>query len=118
MFALFNQHKKLIGYSPDFPNNPNLNVLKKQLPQEFSDLSKWHWEGDYDNGAMVSNKKIVEMDSMQKVYQKILSTYPIGVQLVNIIKQLNILSKKENLYDSSFKEMSSDILEMLKDINK
>ena len=100
------------------PNNDKINILKKKLPEEYSDLKLWHWEGDYDNGAMVSNKKTIELDEAQKAYQEILKSYPIGIQLINVIKQLNLISKNANLFNSEFKEMSSTILEILAKHNK
>jgi len=118
MFALFNNKKQFIGYSPDLPNNDKINILKKKLPEEYSDLQKWHWEGDYDNGAMVSNKKIIELNETQKAYQEIVNAYPIGIQLINVIKQLNLISKNANLFNSEFKEMSNNILEILAKHNK
>jgi hypothetical protein len=118
MFALFNADKKFIGYSPDLPNNDKLNILRKKLPEQYSDLRFWHWEGDYDSGAMVSNKKTIELDDNRKAYEEIVKTYPLGIQLFNIIKQLNLLSKNANLFDSDFKEMSNNILEILAKHNK
>jgi hypothetical protein len=118
MFALFNTNKQLIGYSPDLPPNDKLNILRKELPPEFSNLKYFHWEGDYDNGAMVSNKKIVELDESKKAYDEILNAYPIGIQLINMIKQLNLISKNANLFDSNFKEMSDNMLEILAKYNK
>lgn len=53
MYALFDKDKKFIGYSPDFPENPGLNIFKFKLPEDKSDLTKWKWVGDMFTGKMV-----------------------------------------------------------------
>lgn len=53
MYALFNKEKKIIGYSEDFPDTPNLDVFKVKLPEEKSNLMEWKWCGDMLTGNMV-----------------------------------------------------------------
>lgn len=53
MYALFNKEKKLIGYSGDFPDTPNLDVFKIKIPEEKSNLMEWKWDGDMLTGNMV-----------------------------------------------------------------
>ena len=118
MFALFNDNKKFIGYAPHIENNSFLCAYYKEIPKEYSNLAEWHWEGDYDTGGMVSNKKIIELNEQQKVVQKILKKYSIATQMLNITKQLYILSKNANLFDNDFKEMSKDIFDILSENNK
>lgn len=118
MFALFNQNKEFIGYSPDLPEVPNLAINRKKIPDQFCNLAEWHWEGNFDTGKMVSNKKIIELNNHQKALKKIIEIYPLGVQIINIIKQLDVLSKNSNLFDNDFKEMSKTIMDILSTQNK
>jgi hypothetical protein len=60
MYALFNKDKKLVGYSEDFPDTPNLDIFKYEILEEQSNLMEWKWEGDMLNGKMV--KKNLEKD--------------------------------------------------------
>ena len=53
MFVLFNKNKEFIGYSPDFPNIPNLNIFKFEISQDKSDLTEWKWVGDMLTGKMI-----------------------------------------------------------------
>lgn len=118
MFVLFNNNKKFIGYSPDAEKVNDISAYSKEIPEQFSNLNEWHWEGDYDNGKMISNKKFIELTEEQKAIRKIIDQYPLGVQLINIIKQLNVLSKNANLFDNDYKEMSNNIMEIMSGINK
>jgi hypothetical protein len=56
MFVLFDKNKNFIGYSPDFPDTPNLNIFKLKLPEEQSDITKWVWDGDMITGKMIKIK--------------------------------------------------------------
>lgn len=57
MYAIFNKNNKFVGYSDtDFPDYPNLEILKLKIPEEQCDLSKWWWEGDMLTGKMVEQK--------------------------------------------------------------
>ena len=118
MFALFNKDKKFIGYSPDVSKNPNISPFYKEIPHQYRDISQWHWEGDFDTGGMVSNKKIIELTKDQKILAKLHETYSLGTQIVNIVKQLDILSKNANLYDSDFKDMKTKMMEIICSFDK
>lgn len=118
MFALFNQDKKFIGYSPNPPNVPGLKILKKEIPAEYGNLKEWAWRGDYDTGGMFPTGKIIEVDKEKQALKTILEKYPLGKQIFNIVKQLRIIAEKENVLDPSFKEMSDDMLDLLKYFNK
>jgi hypothetical protein len=52
MYALFNDNKQFIGFSPDITDQSK--ILKHKIPKEFSDFRMWKWVGDYDSGRMVS----------------------------------------------------------------
>jgi hypothetical protein len=56
MYALFDKNKQFIGYSPDFPDTPGLDIFKLEIPEDKSDITKWKWEGDMFNGRMVEIK--------------------------------------------------------------
>lgn len=118
MLALFNQNKQLIGYAPVIPEGSNFQGYHREIPLEFSNLSEWHWEGNFDNGKMVSNRKSIELDGETKALKEIIEKYPLGIQITNIIKQLHLLSKNANLFNSDFKEMSTDVLDILSKYNK
>lgn len=53
MYALFNKDQKLVGYSDDFPDTPNLDIFKYKIPDEQSNLSEWRWDGDMLSGKMI-----------------------------------------------------------------
>jgi hypothetical protein len=118
MLALFNHNKQLIGYAPNIQEESNFQGLYKEIPLEFSNLSEWHWEGDFDNGEMISNRKIIELDNEAKALKEIIERYPLGIQITNIIRQLHLISKNVNLFDNRFKEMSTDVLDILSKYNK
>jgi hypothetical protein len=118
MFALFDKNNKnLIGYAPNITNINNISLFK-EIPEEFSNLHEWSWEGDYDTGKMVTNKKIISLNEEHEHLKKIIELYPLGTQIINIIRQLHILSKNANLFDNDFKEMSNNILEIMSKCNK
>jgi hypothetical protein len=56
MYVLFDKNKNFIGYSPDFPDTPNLGIFKLKLPEDQSDINEWTWEGDMFTGKMVKIK--------------------------------------------------------------
>ena len=118
MLALFDQNKQLIGYAPDIPEGNAFSGYSLEIPQEYSDLTQWHWEGSYDDGKMISNKETIELNEETKALKEIISKYSLGIQITNIIKQLHLLSKNANLFDADFKVMSTDILDILSRNNK
>lgn len=112
MFALFNVEKQFIGYSPDIPENTN--ILKKEIPEEQSDVILWRWEGDYDNGRMVHvdiGYPIEEIELERQLLEYIAKEYPINVQILNIMKQLRkIIQNNDELQDDEFMDMSDCIV--------
>lgn len=110
MFALFNLNKQFIGLSPDVPSSAQ--VLKKEIPIEQSDPRIWKWEGDYDNGKMIkifSDERIEEFDLEGQLFEEIDLKYPLGIQLINITKQLHRITPIENM-DRDFALMAQTIL--------
>ena len=112
MFALFNKDKIFIGYSNDIPDTST--VLKKEIPKEQSDIMLWRWEGDYENGRMVSvdiGYPIEEIELEKELFSFIDKNYPPQIQMLNIIKQLRkIVQNNENIQDDNFVDMSDYIL--------
>lgn len=112
MFALFNKDKTFIGYSNDIPDTST--VLKKEIPKEQSDIMLWRWEGDYENGRMVSvdiGYPIEEIELEKELFSFIDKNYPPQIQMLNIIKQLRkIVQNNENIQDDNFVDMSDYIL--------
>jgi hypothetical protein len=112
MFALFNIEKQFIGYSPDIPENSN--ILKKEIPEEQSDVTLWRWEGNYDNGKMVSidiGYPVEEIELERQLFEYIGKEYPINVQILNIMKQLRrIVQNNDQLQDDEFMDMSDCII--------
>ncbi len=112
MFALFNKDKTFIGYSSDIPDTST--VLKKEIPKEQSDIMLWRWEGDYENGRMVSvdiGYPIEEIELEKELFSFIDKNYPPQIQMLNIIKQLRkIVQNNENIQDDNFVDMSDYIL--------
>lgn len=115
MLALFNKNnKKFIGFCENFPEESNINFLKMDVPFEYSNPSKYTWTGDFYNGEFVEIQKASYIKSKEEILEDIIKKYPIQIQIINILKQLNILSKKENIYDNHFKEMSEEIIKLWK----
>jgi len=114
MIALFNNEKKFIGFCENFPEQNNTNLLKLEVPEKYANPTKYTWVGDFYNGDFVEIEKAVFLNVQEEKIEIINKQYPIQIQLLNIIKQLNILSKKENIYDCNFKQMSEDILNIWK----
>jgi hypothetical protein len=70
----------MLGYSPDIPENSN--ILKKEIPEEQSDVTLWRWEGNYDNGKMVSidiGYPVEEIELERQLFEYIGKEYPINV---------------------------------------
>lgn len=113
MLVLFNKNKQFIGLSPDIPKEALSNFYTKQIPDHQGDITKWRWEGDYDSGKMVSIAEdgypIEELELEKQLFKEINLKYPLGVQLVNIIRQLKILSANSE-QDYRFSDMADVIL--------
>ena len=93
MFAIFNNDKNFIGYTPDTVSMPG--ILRKEIPEHQRNLQTWQWRGDYDNGCMVdilqegySEEELVEEEQMYNIINK---KYPPSAQLIYIIEQLNLI---------------------------
>jgi hypothetical protein len=113
MFVLFNKEKKFIGYSPDIPSQ--VDILKKEIPASKRDFSVWKWVGDYDNGSMISifeeDYPKEELDLEKKLFSEINSKYPLNTQLINIMRQVKILSEASPMHqDCVFLDMADEIL--------
>lgn len=120
MFVLFNKNKNFIGYSNDIPDNSC--ILKKEIPPETSDILLWRWEGDYDNGKMISNGMgypIEEIELEKNFLNTINKKYPIETQVLNIIKQLKkIVQNNQNIIDDDFIDMADCIINAEDKYNK
>jgi hypothetical protein len=114
MIALFNSNKNFIGFCEDFPEQNNLNFFKIEVPEKYADPTKYTWIGDFYNGEFIEIEKASYIKSQEEMMENIIKKYPIQVQIINIIKQLNTLSNKEKIYDYNFKEMSNEILNIWK----
>jgi hypothetical protein len=114
MIALFNKNKNFIGFCDNFPEYNNDNFLKIEVPEKYADPYKYTWVGDYYNGEFLEIEKALIIKQKEKLIEDINKKYPIEIQLLNIIKQLNILSNKEKIYDNNFKQMSNEILNIWK----
>jgi hypothetical protein len=111
MFALFNKDKNFIGYSDDILENSL--ILKREIPLETSDISVWRWEGNYDDGKMVSNNieyPIEELELEKELFNKINTKYPPQIQFLNIIKQLKkIIQYNQDVMDDDFMDMADSV---------
>jgi len=108
MLALF-KNKKFIGYSEEFSSENPLNIEVKEVPDEYSDISKFTWFGDMESGNFIDVKTAFILKKQNEVNEKIKEKYSIQHQLINIMNQLNLISEKHNIYDISFKDMIKDI---------
>jgi hypothetical protein len=107
MFALFNENKQFVGYSPDIP--PTSTLLKKEIPNDQTDFTVWSWVGDYDSGRMMSISEQgypqEEIDLEYELFEEINLKYPLGMQLIYIIKQLQKTTPIEKM-DKDFALMA------------
>jgi hypothetical protein len=114
MFALFNLNKSFIGYSDNIPEHLEKGILKKEIPDDKSDLTKWRWDGSYDDGQMVSLEEkpymVTEKELQDSLFKNIYDEYPIDVQIVNLIKQVYLLSYKTPVLLPEFERMANMII--------
>ena len=113
MFVLFNKNKEFIGYSEDCPSIPT--IFKKEISQEKSDITKWRWDGDFENGQMVSlyenPYEITEQDLQEDLFEKINREYPIDLQIVILMKQIKEIASSSRIkLNDDFSKMSDIIL--------
>jgi hypothetical protein len=113
MFVLFNKNKEFIGYSEDCPSIPT--IFKKEISQEKSDITKWRWDGDFENGQMVSlyenPYEITEQDLQEDLFEKINTEYPIDLQIVILMKQIKEIASSSRIkLNDDFSKMSDIIL--------
>lgn len=112
MFALFNLDKKFIGYSPE--TIPGDHILTKQIPPDQQDLNLWKWSGDFSNGKMVSvfeqDYPEEEFEEEKKRFKELNESYPLGIQLTNIIRQLKKIADKFDVQDDRFMDMAEKVL--------
>jgi hypothetical protein len=114
MFALFNLNKSFIGYSDNIPEHLESGILKREIPEDKSDLMKWRWDGSYDDGQMVSLEEkpytVTEKELQDSLFKTIYDEYPIDVQIVNLIKQVYLLSYKTPVLLPEFERMANMII--------
>jgi hypothetical protein len=110
MYALF-KNGEFIGYSPDNLFAPDITV--KEIPQDQQDLSIWKWSGGL-NGKMIlildEGYPQEQIETEEELFKKIHIKYPLGVQLVNIIRQVKKISNHLDCTDDKFSDMAEDIL--------
>ncbi len=114
MYALFDQKKEFIGFSENFPDIYGSGIIKIKVPDEYADPTKFMWKGTLDNGAFFELNEFLNLKDKKEKFEIILNKYPLEIQLINIIKQLNTLSEKQNIFDLNFKQMATDILNIWK----
>lgn len=114
MFALFNLNKSFIGYSDNIPEHLEKGILKREIPEDRSDLTKWRWDGSYDDGQMVSLEEkpytVTEKELQDSLFRTIYEEYPIDLQIVNLIKQVYLLSYKTPELLPEFEKMANMII--------
>ena len=114
MFALFNLNKSFIGYSDNIPEHLENGILKREIPEDKSDLTKWRWDGSYDDGQMVSLEEkpymVTEKELQDSLFRTIYEEYPIDLQIVNLIKQVYLLSYKTPELLPEFEKMANMII--------
>jgi hypothetical protein len=113
MFALFNLQKSFIGYSDDIPEHLNKNILKREIPEDKRDFTKWRWDGNYDGNMVSVDEKpyvISEKELQDSLFKTIYKDYPIDLQVINVIKQLYLLSYKSSTLLPEFDKMAKTII--------
>jgi hypothetical protein len=113
MYALFNLNKSFIGYSESIPEHIEKTILKREIPPDKVDLTKWRWDGGYD-GQMVNLKDnpvvITEKQLQDTLFKTIYYEYPVDVQLINLIKQVYAIAHRSKSLLPEFEEMSKMII--------
>jgi hypothetical protein len=114
MYVVFDKNKKFISYSDKIFSD---FYYYREIPSDKTDFSKWKWEGDYENGEMISIKDIFQTENVNKkfIFQK---KYPVDVFLSLILKQLLIVSKKNNNAIWEFEEMAKEYIIAYNDIDE
>ena len=109
MFALFNNQFEFCGYSPDLPNN--IEILKREIPAEQSDLTIWGWSGDYHNGSMVCKSEELEKKTQ---IENLNLKYPLQTQMVYMMRQLyKICSADPSIQNDNFMDMAENIFRII-----
>lgn len=114
MFALFNSNKSFIGYSDQIPEHLEKTFLKKEIPKDKCDLTKWKWHGGFDNGRMISVEEketmVTEEELQKSLFKNIYEQYPIDLQIINLIKQVYLLAYKSPTLLPEFDKMANIII--------
>lgn len=123
MYAIFNDQKEFLSYGDQPLGGSFLSIL---IPDDKTNLTEWRWDGDYDTGGMVRlestpYEEVMNQDSFQ-------NKYPLPLYMSLILKQLYVISKKENLLSENYAEMvkqfiicfegNDEFLHFLKQVNK
>lgn len=105
MFAVFDKNKTFISFSDQ---NFGGDFLFREIPEEQSNLLKWRWDGDYDNGSMVFLDESFYDDSLSVDGFK--NKYPLPALFSILFKQLFLISEKTSTTDYLFQELVKDFL--------
>lgn len=110
MIALFNQNKDFIGYSNILP--PTINLFKDLGD---IDLTTCCWEGDYDTGNVkyIREKKVDGFELELDFLNKLKCLYSNELVQFLCIKQIHKLAEKLNCHDEDFKNMYSDMKDLI-----
>ena len=103
MYAIFDSDKKFISYADQKMETPFFCI---EIPLDKSDVLKWRWEGNFENGQMV---KIDESPYPNFYNEKSFQDkYPFDFFMSILLKQLFITSKQNNTCQNSFQKMVED----------
>lgn len=112
MYAVF-KNNKFVSYSESKEGLEETHQLK-EIPDNQRNLKLWRWVGDYDNGKMVHRYEHeypeLELEAEKQLFEIIEKSYPPGVQLTLVIKQLYKLSSHLNILNEEFSEMAEIVL--------
>jgi hypothetical protein len=106
MYAIFDSEKNFISYSDQKLDSPFYN---REIPLDKTDILKWRWNGNYDDGEMV---KIEDVSYSNFLNEKFFNEkYPFDYFISILLKQLFITSKQNKNCQIPFEIMVKDYIQ-------
>ena len=106
MYAIFDSEKNFISYSDQKLENP---FLSKEIPIEKSDILKWRWDGNYDDGEMVKLENVPYPNVLNENFFH--DKYPFDFFISILLKQLFITAKQNKNCQMPFELMVKDYIQ-------
>ena len=106
MYAIFDSDKNFISYSDQKLESP---FYSKEISLDKSDILKWRWNGNYDDGEMVKIDEVPYSNVLNKNFFH--DKYPFDFFISILLKQLFITSKQNKNCQIPFELMVKDYIQ-------